>query len=215
MKRIFFLLSMMYGSMLFAAPGDTTIVQTFSFEDGKQPAWTWQTGTFVFPAGEVQYEKVLMIYTLKCDPNSNPACGEWDFLVHTQLGEDVTTPADTQTVYRFWELGKYVTPYGYGIDLGNNGWTWVYDVSDFVHLLKDTVLIRDMNFQEILDLKFMFIEGIPPRNVVDIQQIWQRDVYLNVFDDIVKDTTIQLKPETRQVKLRTTLTGHEFSNNTN
>ncbi|HIO67100.1 MAG TPA: hypothetical protein EYN41_02095, partial [Flavobacteriales bacterium] len=61
-----------------AGPGDTTVVQTF----------TWgstQNAKFVFPSESISYEKILMYYNLKCNPNQNPACGEWDYTTHTFL----------------------------------------------------------------------------------------------------------------------------------
>ncbi|MDR2086773.1 MAG: hypothetical protein LBP72_06320, partial [Dysgonamonadaceae bacterium] len=65
---------------IYALPGDTTIVQTFSFEDGRKE----RKCSFEFPDGSVQYEKVLMYYTLRCDPTQNPACGEWDYIFNTE-----------------------------------------------------------------------------------------------------------------------------------
>ncbi len=50
---------------------DTITVQTFSF-GSPQDAW------FVFPSDTLRFEKIVMQYTLKCDPSQSPACGEWD-----------------------------------------------------------------------------------------------------------------------------------------
>ena len=198
---------------LHAAPGDTTIIQTFSFDEGRQANWEYKKGVFAFPSGEVQYEKVWMIYTLKCDNRLYPACGEWDYIVNTVLKERTGEYKDGEEIIRDWQLAEYITPYGFGINL-HDGWTWIYDVSDFVHLLKDSVEIWEQNFQEMIDLKFMFIEGTPPRDVIDIQTIWAGRYYVNVFDSLIRDTTMMLPPGTKQVKLRTTVTGHDFSNPT-
>ncbi|MBR9979149.1 MAG: hypothetical protein KFH87_13780, partial [Bacteroidetes bacterium] len=76
-----------------------------------------------------------------------------------------------QTPYEIlnrYELGRYITPYGIGLDLGE-GWTWVYDVTDFLPLLRDSVHLTAGNFQELLDMKFIFIEGTPPRDVKSIR----------------------------------------------
>ncbi|HEY0029777.1 MAG TPA: LamG domain-containing protein, partial [Bacteroidia bacterium] len=62
----------------FANPGDTVVVQTFAFGT-PQNAW------FVFPSDTVGFEKILMKYTLKCNPAQTPACGEWDYLTYTYL----------------------------------------------------------------------------------------------------------------------------------
>ncbi len=217
MKRNIFILLASICSIIsiHGAPGDTTIVQTFSFEDGIQTAWTSKTGKFEFPDGNLQYEKVLMYYSLKCDPTKNPACGEWDYIFNTEILEPTGNVDSAGTeIYKSWKLGTYITPYGFGIDLGNS-WTWIYDVSDFVHLLKDSVILRDGNFQEMLDIKFAFIEGTPTRNVIEIKKIWDDSYNLNTFDNMVKDTTITLSSNEKQVKLRTTVTGHDFGQGNN
>ena len=61
-----------------------------------------------------------------------------------------------------YELYRYITPYGIGLDLGDDGWTWWYDVTDYLPLLRDSVELQAGNWQELLDLKFHFIEGDPP-----------------------------------------------------
>ncbi|MDT8322534.1 MAG: LamG-like jellyroll fold domain-containing protein, partial [Bacteroidota bacterium] len=72
----------------FAGPGDTLVVQTFTWEWPVNPGWNSpKEGWFEFPAGGKQYEKILMYYTLKCDPAQNPACGEWDYLTYARLYE--------------------------------------------------------------------------------------------------------------------------------
>ncbi|MCH8904167.1 MAG: hypothetical protein IIA45_09670 [Bacteroidetes bacterium] len=68
-----------------AGPGDTTIVQAFTFGS---PQNDW----FLFPPDSIRFEKILMYYTLKCHPPpgvGNPAfpCGEWDYLTYSYLYE--------------------------------------------------------------------------------------------------------------------------------
>lgn len=71
-----------------------------------------------------------------------------------------------------YEMGRYITPYGIGLSLGTNGWTWTFDVSDYRTLLADSVHIAAGNWQELLDVEFLMIKGIPPRDVVGIQNLW-------------------------------------------
>ena len=61
--------------VIVANPGDTIRVQTFTF-GSPQNAW------FVFPSVTVRFEKILMRYTLKCNPAQTPPCGEWDYLTY-------------------------------------------------------------------------------------------------------------------------------------
>ena len=69
-----------------------------------------------------------------------------------------------------YELYRYITPYGIGLDLDEDGWSWWYDVTDYMHLLRDSVQLEAGNWQELLDLKFHFIEGEPAREV--LRNIW-------------------------------------------
>jgi hypothetical protein len=214
----FFLLGLM--NFAFANPGDTTIVQTFTFEDGSQS----RMNTFTFPDGSKTYSKVLMYYTLKCDKTKNPACGEWDYDVFTDVLRPIGIDEASNLIYDVWRIGVYITPYGIGLDMGT-GWTWVQDVTDFLPILKDNVILRDNNGQELLDLKFVFIEGEPVRDIVDIKKVWDSEGYvvsgywegypISQFDDIVKDTVFPLNANEKQVKLRTTVTGHYFGQGRN
>lgn len=66
--------------------GDTVVVPTFSFSD-PAPASVYR-GSFKFPDASERFQKVLMAYTLKCDPSTRAdgfACGEWDYLTYTFL----------------------------------------------------------------------------------------------------------------------------------
>ena len=56
-----------------------------------------------------------------------------------------------------YELARYITPYGIGLTLDDDGWTWIFDVSDYVHLLRDSVELQAGNWQELLDMKFAFV----------------------------------------------------------
>lgn len=74
-----------------------------------------------------------------------------------------------------YEIWRYITPYGIGLDLGPKGFRWVYDVTDYEPLLHDYVRLYAGNTQELLDLKFLFIKGTPPRDVVSINNLWNGD----------------------------------------
>jgi len=113
-----------------------------------------------------------------------------------------------------YELGRYITPYGIQLDMGS-GWTWVYDVTDFATLLRDSVELECGNWQELLDLKFLFIEGEPAREVKRIENAWTGNWGLSGFNDVVQPLTFTTQAGEVGVKLRTTLTGHGFGNNAN
>jgi hypothetical protein len=63
---------------LLAQTQDTIVISTFTFGSP-------QEGWFVFPSDTIRFEKILMEYTLKCNPAQNPPCGEWDYLTNTYL----------------------------------------------------------------------------------------------------------------------------------
>jgi len=74
-----------------------------------------------------------------------------------------------------YEILSLVTPYGNGLDLGENGKTFIFDVTDYAPILKgDRRLSIEMGGQnqEEMDIRFLFITGTPPREVKNIQNIW-------------------------------------------
>jgi len=117
-------------------------------------------------------------------------------------------------VVNTFELGRFITPYGNGLDLGS-GFTWVYDVTDFRPLLRDSVHISAGNWQELLDLKFMMIEGTPEREVIDIKKLWSGKFYLNNIDESIAPVTLKLDSAAHMFRVKTTTSGHDFSNSTN
>ncbi|MCD4730555.1 MAG: T9SS type A sorting domain-containing protein, partial [Bacteroidales bacterium] len=117
-----------------------------------------------------------------------------------------------------FEIGRFITPYGINLDLGPQGFTWVFDVTDYAHLLQGEVDLKAGNQQELIDLKFEFIEGTPPRDVLQVDRIWDRYrsySYKNLDDDIsLPAITIPLLPEADEFKVKTRLTGHGHNSNT-
>lgn len=115
-----------------------------------------------------------------------------------------------------WEVGRFITPYGNNLSLGADGWTWVYDVTDFQHLFQgDSVHIRAGNFQELLDMKVYFVEGTPPRDLLEVKPLYSKNPGLSVFDEIIIDTVVDILPEAKMFSLKTTVTGHGFGQGAN
>ncbi|MNJ91752.1 Peptide-N(4)-(N-acetyl-beta-D-glucosaminyl)asparagine amidase F precursor [compost metagenome] len=110
------------------------------------------------------------------------------------------------------EIGRYITPYGIGFDLGPQGFTWIYDVTDYQKYLYGLVDLEAHNTQELIDLKFAFVEGIPARDVHDIQPVWQNWTSYN-YADMANDAVMQAKQvvlsdTSQNFKIKTRLTGH-------
>ncbi len=121
MKRLLLLLCLpilFFTSNSFAGPGDTIVVQAFTF-GSPQDAW------FVFPSNEISFEKILMKYTLKCNPAQNPACGEWDYLTYTYLYKNTGFLDSTLIVQPTYTVNGATPP---SISYMNNP-AWKYDAS--------------------------------------------------------------------------------------
>lgn len=125
------------------------------------------------------------------------------------------------------EIMSFVTPYGIGLNMGPKGKTWYFDVSDFDPLLrgpKRLVMGMGGEYQEQMDIDFIFIVGTPPRNVLQFNQLWQgayRDGGAGI-NSIVNDTRFPVQnlpsmANAQAFKMRSTVTGHgaegEFSQN--
>lgn len=125
------------------------------------------------------------------------------------------------------ELLSFVTPYGIGVNLGPNGKSWYYDMTDFSPLLKGSkrfLMTMGGEYQEQMDIDFWFIVGTPPRNVLEFNQLWQGGARLGgvSIGNITNDTrftnsNVPLLSNGQSFKLRSTITGHgaegEFSQN--
>ncbi len=120
-----------------------------------------------------------------------------------------------------FELMSFVTPYGIYLDLGDNGKTWLFDVTDYASVLKGRkrmTIERGGQWQEDMDIKFLYIIGTPSRDVIDIQQIWKvaSSSYTSIQNDRAFETRDVLIPaEGEAFKIRSVITGHgqqgEFS----
>lgn len=129
------------------------------------------------------------------------------------------TPAPL-TYTRRWpsrlEIMSFVTPYGIGLDLGPEGKTWTFDMTDFTPILKGRkriFLSRGGQNQEEMDISFSFIKGTPPREVLDIREIWPSQQitanYQQILDDFYyPNTTFGYNADAKGLKLRSAITGH-------
>ena len=157
---------------------------------------------YLYPAG---YRPVL-----------NEAGQEIDVI---EVPSDGTINIQTLTYYskreaRF-ELLSLVTPYGIGLDLGPEGKTFTFDVTDFTPILKGrkrlSVEFGGEN-QEELDIEFWFITGTPERNVLNIQSIWPegRGYFSEIQTDVrFEPRQVPLHPNASFYKIRSAITGHE------
>jgi hypothetical protein len=154
-----------------ANPGDTTFVQATNTQ-------LTHYGNFdtliAFPSSSlpITYRRIYMTVTIgkyMC-PGNPQYCGDWDYTVDNYL---MTKTGDTV------ELGRLITPYA-DAAAPRTTWTWtqpyVFDVTDFYPLLKDSATIRlaysGYSWGFTANTQFAFIEGIPDRNVTGITRLW-------------------------------------------
>ena len=113
-----------------------------------------------------------------------------------------------------FELLSLVTPYGNGLDLGPEGKTFTFDVTDYAPILKgEKYLSIELGgeYQEELDIQFLFITGTPPREVLSIQNIWpfRRGWYADIqAENVFEPRELTLSPDGDRFKVRSSITGH-------
>lgn len=113
-----------------------------------------------------------------------------------------------------FEIMSFVTPYGIGLDLGMEGKTWSFDVTDYTPFLtgsKRFYMTYGGQWQEDIDIKFLFIVGTPVRDVLDISQIWKvRSVgYAQLLDNSVfAPRDVMMSSDGKSFKVRSMITGH-------
>ncbi len=113
-----------------------------------------------------------------------------------------------------FQIMSFVTPYGAYLDLGTEGKTWFFDVTDFAPILHGNKRINMTSggqWQEDMDIKFHFIIGTPPRDIIDIQQIWrpQSKGYTSIMNNnCFEPRDVVINPNASEFKIRTVITGH-------
>ena len=198
------------------AQEDTTFIIGHDYVDmdwyGNYDAWA------EFPSENNSYRKILMHYDMRC---SSSGCSGWDYTTKISLlKENGDYDENGNPIYVHDQtLANVITPYGtYMQGAGTEGFSpdWVqrftYDITDFAPLLKDSVLIRafyggwSTGFN--VTLNFEFIEGIPPRNVINIQNLWSGSNSYADIQNILNDTLVFIPTEAKNSAMRVTISGH-------
>lgn len=113
-----------------------------------------------------------------------------------------------------FEILSLVTPYGNGLDLGQEGKTFTFDVTDFGPILKgERFFSMEMGGQnqEEMDIEFLFITGTPTRDVLSIENVWPfaRGWFEPIQNNSVfEPRELRLNPDADTYKLRLSVTGH-------
>lgn len=113
-----------------------------------------------------------------------------------------------------YELMSFVTPYGINLDLGIEGKTWSFDVTEFGPILKGKrriFLNRGGQWQEDMDIRFEFIEGTPVRDIIGIKQLWP--VTSQGYQQIINNQRfeprqIEFDADMKMAEIKSVITGH-------
>lgn len=194
-----------------ASPGDTTTVVT-------SPVLNADNSTnfdtlIVLPTSRT-YRKIYLVYTVNSHAcaSGSTYCHQWDYIGNVTLK---SPHGDTV------ELARIITPFA------TSGWTrfpappawsedYVFDVTDFAPLLKDTVTVNSAlgvgspGFG--ITTKFIFIEGTPDRNTIAINRLYAHGgTYGNAANPIDNNFPVmnQTAPAgTASAAFRFLVTGH-------
>lgn len=213
--RFSLMLAALYAISLSAGPGDTFTVNTHNkvvIKTNPAVGSTRYFGWGEFPAAGTSYQKAWAELTFRCAPGLK--CGEWDYLNYIYLVKRRGKVNDSLG----WEIMRMITPYGFYWD---NTWkhTWVFDITDFAHLLHDSVQIMYMHtgYEASHDrgweisLDFKLVKGTPWREVKNITRFYTQSTgYGNdsLFEARVPEKTFTLGPETDLMRFKILQTGH-------
>ena len=155
-----------------------------------------------FPNNDITYRKILMHYDMRC---SSSGCSGWDYTTKISLLQPTEDLDENGSIIYIHDqtIANVITPYGtYMQGNGTEGFSpnWVqrytYDVTDFAPLLKGPVMMRafyggwstGFNFT----ISFELIDGTPPRNVIDIQNLWSGSNSYADIQSILSETLVNL-----------------------
>lgn len=116
-----------------------------------------------------------------------------------------------------YEIGRYITPYGNGLSLGE-GFDWVFDVSDYRTLLHDSVHLSAFNQQELVDLSFEMVKGTPPRDPISVQNLWNGGFPYGTstsIENYLKPLKVKIPENAENTRIKIRPTGHGFGGTEN
>lgn len=206
--------------------------------------------TAYFPTEGKKFRKIIMYYTLSC-ASGGCSDWDYDvntYIMHNTGVKDstvasldtiTTNPLMVDTTWNVfdkiepYELGRFITPYGTYMNFRNQAYrtagfdsswkhTFVYDVTDYAMLLKDSVTIRSKyngwSSGFGATIQFVFIEGTPQREVLEIRNIYRNGgSYQNSSQfetNVIPPVTVPIPEGTEQAQAKVIITGHGANSGT-
>lgn len=208
-KMALLLVCLLFMKNVSAAPGDTTWVTSFENLDINH------YGNFdisaQFPTNKT-YRKIRMHYILgrKSCPAGEQYCGSWDYTTSV-----VAMPANKDSV----ELTRIITPYATNWPTTRKH-DYIVDVTDYAILLNGNLDLRYIyegySWGFTLTLKFEMIEGTPPRNVLEIKNVYD-DYYTygsntNPIENKLTAKSFTLPANAIKAEIKNVISGHGMDN---
>ena len=192
-----------YGSTIIFS--DTTIVAFESVHQSFGNLGNNRTvvDTIQLPQSNVGFSDIIMSVGLECPTGG---CDPWDR----------KAKIDVMHLNQWFEIGRYVTPYG--VECG-----WEFDVTDYRSILQGEVILRshiDTWVQPgwLVNISFDFILGTPEYPFTSIRNVWNYSyiVYGDTTNPVNIPTINEYIPsDAEDVNLRMITTGHGQGNTDN
>lgn len=223
MKRRPFAIILIAASLLFLLTGNTARANTTTVVTFDEEFINWadaHVDTFVMPESELSFSEVILTIVIGC-PGAPGDCDPWDRLgylsVLRQNGEE------TERL----EIARFITPYDITGGGGPGTCPWEYDVTDYLPILKDTVIFSlyieswiGGNEGWLITATFDFVEGEPEMLPYRVEPLWDigRLVYGdpdNPPEDHLPIASVAVDDTTDSITVRITTTGHGQGNTEN
>jgi hypothetical protein len=200
-----FILLLSFSRPVSALPGDTVLTTINNVHQGNGSGLATRTviDTFLFPHDISMYAEIKLRVTLSCPSGG---CDPWDRFANISIyhgGE-------------WFEIGRYITPYGKACG-------WLLDVSDYRMMLSDTVILRSFidtwtNPGWLVKLDFEFTEGSPMYDHIQVENLWYTEnlVYGDANNPSVLPVVSKtIDPDALQLRFKMVNTGHGQGNSDN
>lgn len=206
-RFIFIAIVLLSFGSIHAAEGDTIKIQSHD-----ETHWSWfgsYFDTVNFPEAS-EYRKIIMYYTLGCP---SQGCSEWDYTTRIDISDPVN-----DSITNWIELVRIITPYA-GDKTSDWKHTWAIDVTDYAELFTGERSIRAQysGYQDgfTISIRFDFIEGTPPRNVLNFDQIYHGSFPYGYQNDPIENylipTDVDVDANAQTAMFRMVASGHGFN----